>query len=880
MRGEGEERSSPEVPRYLYADPDLMNFGILEDGRLAACSERHQLNLAKPRPHAVHNAVEEIDHHGLKGLVMELGRGYPSRHHLFLARKVRKAGYPVYFYWPMEKVVEVIDASRWKSFFKLYVFASIFCIADMAFTSLWGAMSPPDAESSDGSSISWSRIIRQIQKKAAPLALDGIHSHHVSGTGVYLRTDYWSNITAGGSYGHTCHVARKLAERTDDFVCLMANRFELLDDFGVHQVVVEHTAPGVEPKMLAASGHFYSRLKPVLEALRPSYIYERLVPGNVAGARLSQELGIPYLVEFNGSELSMARSFGKRPLAFESLFLEAEKALFQQATAISVVSRTVREYVVSMDVDPAKIFINPNCADPEMYCPPSDEERRKIRRELGYTDSDVVIGFIGSFGGWHGIEVLAKAIPRICNQVGEARFLMIGNGNLRHLIVGAVKRSGLQDKVHFTTMLPQAEAAVIMKACDVFVSPHHRNMEDGRFFGSPTKIFEYMALGGAIVASDLGQIGEVLSPALRPSELGKPVQDAGDAVSVLCQPGNVEEFVAAVTALARSPDLRSRMGANARRAVLSEFNWDRHVGRLFDFVDALSGAMQAGDDRPSSMPNVSDEQVSVDPYKKEIQRQWDNDPCGSHYVKAVDDDETSRLEWFKGIEQYRFSEYAPWMPKTMEFENHAGEKVLEIGGGMGTDLSRFAAAGSEVVNCDLSWGHLQLTSENLSLRGLNGQFVHGDAEDLPFADEAFDLVYTNGVMHHSPNTQRLISEMHRVLRPGGRVIAMVYAESSLNYWMRLVLMYGLLRGHLSKWSIGEIMSRNAEISDVGSNPLVKVYTRRQLRAMFSCFERIGICQRQLLAEELPLPMRWMPVSLLQKLMGWNLIVKAHKPKLE
>src|SRR5581483_5588066 len=171
-----------------------------------------------------------------------------------------------------------------------------------------------------------------------------------------------------------------------------------------------------------------------------------------------------------------------------------------------------------------------------------------------------------------------------------------------------------------------------------------------------------------------------------------------------------------------------------------------------------------------------------DYYKDEAQRQWDDDACGSHYAKAT---QPNTLEWYLEVERHRYGVYGPWMPKVMEFDQHRGKKLLEIGAGLGTDHVQFAKNGALTTDLDLSSGHLEHAKRNMALRGLEGEFIHGDAESMPFEDEAFDVVYSNGVIHHTPNTQRVVDEMYRVLKPGGRVIVMVYAENSLHYWCKL-----------------------------------------------------------------------------------------------
>ena len=139
----------------------------------------------------------------------------------------------------------------------------------------------------------------------------------ISGTGLYLRTDYWVQITSGGSYGHTCYVAKELAARTERFVCLMGSHYRLLDDFGLDQVV------------LPPASHSAARIRSARGALALLPAAEGRVSGAAAGLHLraprawaisaaralSRELGIPYIVEYNGSEISMTRSFGGSGLA-------------------------------------------------------------------------------------------------------------------------------------------------------------------------------------------------------------------------------------------------------------------------------------------------------------------------------------------------------------------------------------------------------------------------------------------------------------------------------------------------------------------------------------------------------------------------------------
>jgi ubiquinone/menaquinone biosynthesis C-methylase UbiE len=314
-------------------------------------------------------------------------------------------------------------------------------------------------------------------------------------------------------------------------------------------------------------------------------------------------------------------------------------------------------------------------------------------------------------------------------------------------------------------------------------------------------------------------------------------------------------------------DLTSR-GINASRVLVhtSSTGGDTGDARLGGRLARLLASVQTTKAEPTA------EILTGDGYKDQVQTQWNTNPVGSHYAR---ESQPHTREWFLEIERHRYGVYAPWMPRMMEFADHAGQDVLEIGGGIGTDLAQFAAHGASVTDVDLSAGHLRLAEENFGLRGLQGRFIQHDAEALPFPDRSFDLVYSNGVLHHTPNTAAVVSEIWRVLRPMGRAIVMIYAERSLHFWRKLVWELGVKERRLDEMSIGEIMSQSVERSANDARPLVKVYTSSRVRALFKEFASIEIFQRQLTSEEFPKWLRWtLPKA--ETLLGWNLIVKATK----
>ncbi len=903
----------------LYFSPTLDAVGIVDDPRLAATTERHKLTLCRPALHPVRDAAVELEKSGSRGIVIEMWLGWASRSQMALASKALQRGLGVWLYWPNETAVERLDIERVRSYRCQWALAMLFDYVAIPLQRVRASIVSPGGWLKQWlrRHLSVERIIRRRNRRIVDALLDRVQpvpfqfdnvprtENRLSGTGIYLRTDYWAKIESGGSYGHTCYVVKELAKVTEDFVCFMANRFSLIDSFGITQVEMPVPAPSASENVIVeATRHYFPLLREQLKNMRPAYIYERLALGSYAGALLSREFEIPYIVEYNGSEISMFRSFDGKRYLYEDVYLLTEELAFRQATFISVVSEEIKKTLIARGVPEEKILVNPNGADLTAYAPGTPVERGAIRRELQIPEDSCVIGFSGTFGGWHGVDVLAEALPRICASNPRVRVLLIGDGNFKHLVDQAVTEHRLEHQIVSVGRVPQVEGARLLKACDIYVSPHSSHMVDSKFFGSPTKIFEYMAMAGGIVASDLEQIGVVLSPALRLADLRSGVNVTNER-AVLCTPASVDEFVEAVTWLVERPDVQRALGRNARAAVATQYSWQQHVAHLWQFAlqqqqagrpiwgsrwrpfasrrkkwsDLILNPNPLPVKEPIAKP-LPDEEAPLtatgDAYKDEIQRQWNRDPAGAHYVKSA---AHHTLEWFLEAERYRYEEYAPWMRETMEFAQHRGEDVLEIGGGMGTDLAQFAAHGARVTDLDLSLGHLRLARENLHARGLPGRFVHHDAETLCFADSSFDVVYSNGVIHHTPNTGNVIREMFRVLRPGGRAIVMVYAENSLQYWREIVWDIGLKQTQLKEHSVGEIMSRSVERSSGEARPLVKVYTRSRIRQMFEAegFTDIEILQRQMLSPWVPRMLAWMPVEWVGAVMGWNLVVKARKP---
>lgn len=278
-----------------------------------------------------------------------------------------------------------------------------------------------------------------------------------------------------------------------------------------------------------------------------------------------------------------------------------------------------------------------------------------------------------------------------------------------------------------------------------------------------------------------------------------------------------------------------------------------------------------------SFPELDPNLVARAEEKQRAREQWDRDPAGAVYGR---EHEFGTREFFDTVARHRYTEYAPWMPEVMGFNDFANARLLEVGCGMGTDLLQFARGGASVTGVDLTPRSIEITRKHFELYRQTGDFAITDGEELPFAAESFDVVYSNGVLHHTPNTVAAVREIHRVLRPGGLARVMLYHRNSWNYWFEIVLHRGLLRGQMFRGqNAEEIMSRYIEINEGGGRPLVKVYSRREARQLFSIFREVKTEVEQLTRAEFYFLERLIPEKIfrgLSRSVGWNVIVSARK----
>jgi len=175
-------------------------------------------------------------------------------------------------------------------------------------------------------------------------------------------------------------------------------------------------------------------------------------------------------------------------------------------------------------------------------------------------------------------------------------------------------------------------------------------------------------------------------------------------------------------------------------------------------------------------------------------------------------------EFFAQTEAYRF-EKLHYLPVLVDFAGYSGQKLLDVGCGLGNDLARFAQGGAVVSGVDLTPRAIALASANFAQRGLKGEFLVMNGEALDFPDASFDVVYCHTVLHFTPHPERMIREIHRVLKPGGRAILMTVNRHS---WLFLLQ-------HVVKVEI-----------DYPDAPVFRRFAIREFRDVLSPFQTVEI----------------------------------------
>lgn len=391
---------------------------------------------------------------------------------------------------------------------------------------------------------------------------------------VYLRTDLIFGLSAGGSISHISGVFNNLIYFSGEPILISTDVIPSLRS-GYDSLYIQPEKDFHNFKELPKIYFNFSVQKNAsgfLENKEVSFIYNRYSLYNYSGLQLAQSKNIPFVLEYNGSEIWVYKNWSNA-LKYESIAEKIELLNLSAADLVVVVSQPLKDDAVNRGIDSDKILVNPNGVDPEVYTPKIDGSN--IRRKYNL-EGKTVIGFIGTFGKWHGAEVLARAFGLLIQNHPQyrdnTRLFMIGDGNTMAQAQQELETYGVTQECILTGIVPQEEGPSHLAACDLLASPHVPNPDGTPFFGSPTKLFEYMAMGKGIIASDLDQIGEVLEH---------------DHTAWMVKPGDAESLMHGLKAMIDNPETSKRLGKAARREVVAKYTWKEHTRKIIEKLKEL-----------------------------------------------------------------------------------------------------------------------------------------------------------------------------------------------------------------------------------------------------------------------------------------------------
>jgi glycosyltransferase involved in cell wall biosynthesis len=310
---------------------------------------------------------------------------------------------------------------------------------------------------------------------------------------------------------------------------------------------------------------FFRAAAKAAREVEPDFIYERYSLWGMAGHRLARNRSIPLVLEVN-APLAYEQQRYRAGLTCPPLVRWVERRIWRKADLVIAVSEPLRKQLLEAGARPERIHVLPNAADPQLFGMNLDG---KPVREQWNLEGRFVIGFVGTFKQWHGVDFLLSAFGDLHRADPSTHLLLVGDGPLRQGFEQEVRKTGLQQGVTFTGGVAHEEIPQYLAAMDVAVAPYPPN---DQFYYSPIKLFEYMAAGRAVAASRIGQVAEVV---------------VDGVTGLLFEPGDRAGLVNCLRRLQKSAELRKELGRRAGEAC-AEHTWSRNAARVIDWVLPLT----------------------------------------------------------------------------------------------------------------------------------------------------------------------------------------------------------------------------------------------------------------------------------------------------
>ncbi len=386
---------------------------------------------------------------------------------------------------------------------------------------------------------------------------------------LFWRTEFYGALTEGGTVSLHVGKIRGFQKLGHQVSYVSSGPMNLPEGVKLYKIPYSKLFRNF-PEVLAPhyNGRSIKEMKKIIEKEEPNFIYQHHHDFHYGGAKIKKDLGLPFILHVDGIEYWVKKNWGK--LYFSGLLKWAEEIQLQASDAIIVVSNALKNQLIEYGVEGDKIIVAPNGVHPDQFTPEIDDGG--LRKKLGVEDK-FVVGYTGTFGYWHGVEDLAKAVKPIVDKIPNAVVLFVGDGNLRPNIEEITKKDGVFENIMITGFVPFKTIPNYLAACDVLVSPCVNN-PDNEFFNSPVKLFEYMAMSKPIVASSVGQQGDVIDHKVNGLLHGEK------------QP---EELAEMVHEIYSDKDLADKLSKNARKRAVEKHDWKVNAQQILDAYYSIVG---------------------------------------------------------------------------------------------------------------------------------------------------------------------------------------------------------------------------------------------------------------------------------------------------
>jgi glycosyltransferase involved in cell wall biosynthesis len=306
----------------------------------------------------------------------------------------------------------------------------------------------------------------------------------------------------------------------------------------------------------------YLKIRKIVKIQEVDFIYERYAFFNFSTMLISKMYKIPYFVEVN--YLSDTLLVRKRTKLLQWLQRIVERRVLNNAAGLFVITKYVRDGCLKMKIDPKKVIITPNAIDQSSI--KIAKEKVSLKKQLNI-EKELIIGFVGGFYEWHGLDFLVEVGEKLLHKNQNLRFLLVGDGPLKEKIQLMVDELGITDKFIFPGKINHENLWSYLNLFDIAVIPKTNE------YGSPVKLFEYMAIGSAVIAPSVGPVKEIITD----NENG-----------VLFQSEDKDDFIEKMLYMINDTKKRQIIGAKAKEYVYKNHTWKNNSDKILNQYNQIN----------------------------------------------------------------------------------------------------------------------------------------------------------------------------------------------------------------------------------------------------------------------------------------------------